>query len=76
MMVSREYPVVHYIVETDQYVYEADLVLRHKEDKQPAVTVNGPIKFAVVKSDLYVQDEHGKEFKLVSVKKTLKAAKP
>jgi hypothetical protein len=73
-MASREYPIVHYIVETDQYIYEADLVLRRKGKEQPAVTVNGPIKFAVVKSDLYVQDEQKKEFKLVSLKKTLKTA--
>src|ERR1039458_6729416 len=40
MVVSREYPIVHYIVETDQYVYEADLTLRHKRDKQTTLTVN------------------------------------
>ena len=51
-------------------------MLRHAKDKQPTVTVNGPIKFAIVKSDFYFQDEEGKQYKLVLAKKTLKAASP
>lgn len=72
-MVSREYPIIEYTIETNTYTYEANLVLKHANDKQPPVTVNGPIKFAIVKSDFYIQDEQGKEHKLVLVKKTLKA---
>ncbi len=71
-MVSREYPIVQYSIETDTYTYEANLVLKHAKDKQPPVTVNGPIKFAIIKNDFYIQDEQGKEHKLVLVKKTLK----
>lgn len=73
-MASREYPIVQYTIETATYTYEANLVLRNAKDKQPTVTVNGPIKFAIVKSDFYIQDEQGKERKLVLVKKTLRAA--
>ena len=65
-----------YSVETDTYIYEADLVLPNAKAEQPAVTVNGPIKFAIVKSDLYLQDEQGKQFKLVLAKKTLKENTP
>jgi hypothetical protein len=75
-MSSREYPIVRYVIDTDGYIYEADLVLGHANAKQPAVTVNGPIKFAIVKSDFYIQDEQGKEFKLVLAKKTLKTPPP
>jgi hypothetical protein len=76
VMLSREYPIVRYTIDTDAYTYEADLVLRHAKDKQPTVTVNGPIKFAIVKSDFYFQDEEGKQYKLVLAKKTLTAASP
>ena len=70
--VSREYPIVQYTIETPQYVYEANLVLRRASDSQPLITVNGPIKFAIVKSDFFIQDEQGKQWKLVLAKKTLK----
>jgi hypothetical protein len=72
MIVSREYPIVHYVIDTAQYVYEADLALRHQRDKRPALTVNGSIKFAFVKSDLYIQDENGKEIEVKLTKKMLK----
>ncbi|MGB0014991.1 MAG: hypothetical protein WBQ03_25590 [Candidatus Sulfotelmatobacter sp.] len=72
MVVSREYPIVHYVIDTLQYIYEADLALRHQHDKRPALTVNGPIKFAFVKSDLYIQDENRKEIEVKLTKKTLK----
>ncbi len=72
VLVGREYPIVRYMIEAGGYAYEADLVLKHKRDKQPAVTVNGPLKFAFIKSEFFIQDEQGKEFKLVLAKKTLK----
>lgn len=72
MVVGGEYPIVHYVIDTLQYIYEADLALRHQRDKRPALTVNGPIKFVFVKSDLYIQDENGKEIKVKLTKKTLK----
>jgi hypothetical protein len=76
LLVGREYPIVRYTIETDSYTYEAELVLRHKADKRPSLTVNGPIKFALVKSDFYIQDEQGKEYKAVLAKKTLKTPAP
>jgi hypothetical protein len=75
-MVSREYPIVRYIIDNNTYRYEAELALRHKRDKHPSVTVNGKIKFAIVNSDLYVHDEQDKEFKLTLVKKALKTQPP
>jgi hypothetical protein len=71
-VVGREYPIVHYVIDTPQYIYEANLALRHERDKRPALTVNGPIKFAFVKSDLFIQDEDGKEIEVKLTKKTLK----
>jgi len=67
-----EYPIVEYTIETSQYIYEAHLVLGRASDSQPLITVNGPIKFAIVKSDFFIQDEQGKQWKLVLTKKTLK----
>jgi hypothetical protein len=72
VLVGREYPIVHYVIDTVTYTYDADLVLRHRRDKQPAVTVNGPIKYTFVKADMYIQDEGGREIKLRLTKKTLK----
>ena len=71
---QREYPIVRYTVDTSEYTYDADLVLRRATDKQPAVTVNGPIKFTIIKSDFYIQDEQGKAWKLVLARKTAKTA--
>lgn len=75
-MGSHEYPIVQYTIETDTYTYEADLVLVNARAKRPAVTVKGPIKFTIDKSNFYIQDEQGKQYKLVLDKKTLKATGP
>jgi hypothetical protein len=72
MVVGREYPIVHYVIDTPQYTYEANLALKHQRAKRPALTVNGPIRFAFVKSDLSIQDENGKEIEVKLTKKTLK----
>jgi hypothetical protein len=74
LLVGRDYPVMRYVIDAGSYSYEAELALRHRHDKQPSVTVNGSIKFAILESDFYIQDEQSKEFKLVLVKKTLNAA--
>lgn len=71
MLVQAQFLITHYFIETSTYIYEADLRSRAK-DKQPPVTVNGPIRFALVGNDFYIQDEQGKEHKLMLVKKTLK----
>ena len=69
---SHEYPIVRYTIETATYIYEADLILHSAKSKQPPLTVNSPVKFAIVKSDFFIQDEQGKQWKLVLAKKTLK----
>ena len=71
-MGTHEYPIVQYTIETDSYIYQANLVLHNDREKRPSLTVHGPIKFAIVKSDLYIQDENGKEYKLVLDKKAMK----
>jgi hypothetical protein len=72
MLVQAQFIITHYFIESSAYTYEADLRSRAR-DKQPPVTVNGSIKFALVGSDFYIQDEDGKEHKLMLVKKTLKS---
>jgi hypothetical protein len=52
------------------------VTLRHRRDRRPSVTVNGPVKFALAKGDFYIQDEQGKEYKQVLAKKTLKNPAP
>lgn len=72
MLVQAQFVITHYFVESATYIYEADLRLRAKA-KRPPVTVNAPIKFALIGNDFYIQDEDGKEHKLMLVKKTLKS---
>lgn len=72
VMASHEYPIVEYTIETETYIYQVNLVLRRDRDKRPALTIHGPIKFAIVKSDFFIQDEQGKQYKLVLARKTLK----
>ena len=75
-MGSHEYPIVQYTIETAAYVYEVNLVLVNDRAKRPSLTVNSPIKFAIEKSNFYIKDEQGKQYKLVLDKKTLKATAP
>jgi len=67
------YSVPHYVIETDEYRYE---VIGNGGDRRRAlpVTINGPIKYAIVGTDLFVQDERGKEHKMTLVRKTLKVS--
>ena len=46
----------------------------NRHDKALNVTINGPVKFAVVGMDLYLVDDVGKVHKLAIATKTLKAA--
>jgi hypothetical protein len=71
-MAIHEYPIIRYVIDDGQYIYEADLVLRRKNEKQPVVTVNGDVTFAFYKSNLYLRSEDGREYKLVIAKKTIK----
>jgi len=61
-----------FVIEGEQYVYLAQERLRWRWSKAANVTVNGPIKFAVEKRNLYVIDEDGKEHEMEIVKKTLR----
>jgi hypothetical protein len=74
---GSNYSVPHYIIETDTYIYEVEHTRGHARKKaHMPVTVNGPIKFAIVNLDFYVQDEQGQEYKMDVVKKTLKTQPP
>jgi hypothetical protein len=72
MLVQAQFVITHYFIESSAYIYEADLRSRAK-DKQPPVTVNAPIKFALVGNDFFIRDEDGKEHKLMLMKKTVKS---
>jgi hypothetical protein len=61
-----------FVIEGGQYVYLAQEHLRWRWSKPANVTVNGPIKYAVEKRNLYVIDEDGKEHEMEIVKKTLR----
>ncbi len=62
---GSSYSIPHYIIETDSYIYEVVHSRGHSRKKaRMPVTVNGPIKFAIVSSDFYVQDEQGQEHKM------------
>lgn len=60
----------HYTIVGGQYVYEADRTTRRR-DKPLDLTINAPIKFAVVGMDLYLQDDSGKVYKLAIMTKAL-----
>lgn len=61
----------HYTIEGQQYTYEAERTAR-QHDKPLDVTINAPVKFAVVGMDLYLQDAARKVHKLEVVTKALK----
>ena len=69
---TRVRPIVQYTIEGPDYVYEAFLVLGNPGEPHPAVTINTPIKFAVVKSKFYITDQKGKQYQLSVSKKTPK----
>jgi len=73
-MVGTQVRIVwHYTIDGGQYVYEADRTTK-RHDKPLNVTINGPVKFAVVGMDLYLCDDVGKVHKLAIATKTLKTA--
>jgi hypothetical protein len=61
-----------FVIEGEKYVYLAQERLRWRWSKAANVTVNGPIKYAVEKRNLFVIDEDGKEHEMEIVKKTLR----
>ncbi len=71
-MVGTQIRIVwHYTIDGNQYAYQADRTTRGRK-KPLDVTINAPIKFAVVGMDLYLKDEAGKVHKLAIATKTLK----
>ena len=62
----------YYEIDAGEIVYLVKQSLTHRRDKQLKLTVNAPVKFAIVKNDFYLLDEDGKQQKLSIEKKTLK----
>ena len=62
-----------YIIEANRYVYVAKERLRWRWSKPANLTVNGPVKYAVEKRNLFLLDEDGKEDEATISKKVLKA---
>ncbi len=58
------------VVDSPRYTF---LLGRRVWMRQAALTVNGPIRFAVEGTDVYVLDEMGKEFQTSLIRKVLKA---
>lgn len=72
MLAERRNDSTYYEIDAGDLVYVVKQTLTHKRDRQLNLTVNGPVKYAVVKEDFYVLDEDGKQHKLSIEKKTLK----
>jgi DnaJ-class molecular chaperone len=73
VVTQRRNDSTYYEIDAGDLVYVVKQALRHKHDKQLNLTVNAPVKYAIVKGDFYVLDEDGKQQKLSIEKKTLKA---
>jgi len=61
-----------FVIEGDQYVYQAQERLHWKWSKPANLTVNGPVKYTVEKQKLFVLDEDGKQHEMEIVKKILR----
>lgn len=71
-MVGEQIRIIwHYTIDGGQYIYDAERTT-NRHGKPLNVTINGPVKFAVVAMDLYMRDDAGKVQKLAIVTKTLK----
>lgn len=70
---TRRNDSTYYEIDAGDLVYVVKQELRGRHDKQLNLTVNAPVKFAVVKDDFYLLDEGGKQHKLSIEKKTLKS---
>ena len=71
-MSTRQITTMTYIVDGTDASYEANWIMRHERAKPLLVTVHGPLRYALVGHDFYVQDNEGKTQKLLFVTKTLK----
>jgi len=70
---DTSYQIPHYIIEANGY--EA---IGNGGDRRRRLpfTINGPLKYAIVGADLYIQDEQGKQHKMTVLKKTLQTPHP
>jgi hypothetical protein len=59
-----------FVIETDTLTYTVSEIVRG--GKPANLTVNGPVKFAVEGTTLYLMDENGKEHRTEIVKKVLR----
>ena len=66
----------NFVIEGDQYAYLAQEHLKWRWSKAANLTVNGTVKYAVEKRNLYVIDDDGKEHEMEIIKKTLKVPEP
>jgi hypothetical protein len=73
VLTQRRNDSTYYEIDAGDLMYVVKQTLRHRGDKQLKLTVNAPVKFAIVKDDFYLLDEDGKQQKLSIEKKTLKA---
>ena len=58
-----------YVIETDDFIYQAEQRLRWRWSNSVPLTVNDSVKFAIEKNKLYVIGEDGKEYELSLIKK-------
>jgi hypothetical protein len=72
ILTQRRNDSTYYEIDAGEIVYVVKQSLTHRHDKQLKLTINAPVKFAVVKNDFYLLDEDGKQQKLSIEKKTLK----
>ena len=61
-----------YVIETPDYVYQAEQRLRWRWSKPVPLTVNESMKFAIEKGKIFVIGEDAKEYELTLVKKVKK----
>ena len=54
----------YYYIESENFLYEGDDVELKNHEKGFPVSVNGPIKFYLAGSDMYIRDDRGKQHKL------------
>jgi hypothetical protein len=72
---DTSYTIPHYFIDATGYTYET-IANGGDRRRSLSVTINGPLKYAFVGTDLYIQDEQGKEHKMTILKKTFKTPQP
>jgi hypothetical protein len=65
------YVVTHYLIDTPDYRYEVNRLLRRK-DKQLLVTVNGPIQYFFDGKHFYIRDDLKEQHEVIFVQRIKK----